>query len=127
MFSVANSIVSYLDSTAKQNERVKKNHQRNTSAECSIEDFMAKNINMKISSDITSIDHCKGIKQKLQNADGYEVLAINRLINAKNRCSFINIVNDLVKKELCFSYPILKFFILNCHKKDLKKPFIFFG
>ena len=55
MFSEANSIASYLDYIAEQNERVKKNEQRNTSPERSIEDFMVKKINMKISSDITSI------------------------------------------------------------------------
>ena len=46
MFSVANSITSYLDYIAEQNENVKKNHQRNTLPECSIEDFMVKNINI---------------------------------------------------------------------------------
>ena len=46
MFSVANSIMSYLDYIAEQNERVKKNHQRNTLPEHSIEDFMVKNINI---------------------------------------------------------------------------------
>ena len=60
IFSVANSIASYVNYTAEQNERVKKNYQRNTSPERSIEDFTDKNINMKISSDTTSIDHCKG-------------------------------------------------------------------
>ena len=39
---------------------------------------------MKIYSDITSIDRCKGIKQKLQNIDAYEAFVINELINAKN-------------------------------------------
>ena len=71
---------------------MKKNHQRNIVPERSIEDFTVKNINMKMSSDITSIDRYKGIKQKLQNVDAYEAFAINNeLINAKNRCSLINI------------------------------------
>ena len=76
MFSIANSIASYLDYIAEQNERVKKNHERNTSPGCSIEDFTVKSMNMKISSDITSIDRYKGIKQKLQNVDAYEAFAI---------------------------------------------------
>ena len=71
MFSIANRIASYLDYIAEQNERVKKNHHRNTSPEHSIEDFMVKNINMKIYSDIMPIDSYKGIKQKLQNVDAY--------------------------------------------------------
>ena len=116
--------MSYLDYIAEQNERVKKNHQRNTPPERSIDYFTAKNINLKISSDITSIDRYKGIKQKLQNVDAYEAFAINELINAKNRCSFMNIVKDLVE-NFRFNYSILKFFILNCHLKDLTKLFIF--
>ena len=129
MFSVPNSIVSYLDYIAEQNERVKKNHQRKTSPECSIEDFTVKNINMKISSDITSIDRYKGIKQKLQNVDAYKAFAINELINAKNWCSFMNIVKDLVEQGLPFQLRdfYMKFFILNCHQKNLTKLFIFFG
>ena len=124
MFSKANSIASYLDYIAEQNERVKKNEQRNTSPERSIEDFMVKKINMKISSDITSIiDRYKGIKQKLQNVDTYEAFASNELINAKNRCSFMNIVKDLVEKGLPFQLPDFKVF----HFKLLTKPFIFFG
>ena len=83
IFSVANSITSYLDYIVKQNERVKKNHQRNTLPERSIEDFTVKNINMKMSSDITSIDRCKGIKQKLQNVDAYEAFAINNELMQK--------------------------------------------
>ena len=88
VFSVANSITSYLDYIAEQNEG-EKHHQRSTLPERSIEDFTVKNINMKIYSDITSLDRCKGIKQKLQNIDAYEAFAINELINAKNRCSLI--------------------------------------
>ena len=110
MFSVANSITSYLDYIAKQNKRVKLNHQRNTLPECSIEDFTVKNINMIISSDITSIDHCKGIKQKLQNADAYEAFIISELINAKNRCLFMDIVKDLVERGLLFQLPNFKVF-----------------
>ena len=110
MFFVPNSIVSYLDYIAKQNERVKKNHQRNTSHECSIEDFKVKNINIKIYSDITSIDCYKGVKQKLKNVDACEAFAINELINAKNRCSLMNIVKDLVEKGLQFQLPNFKVF-----------------
>ena len=120
MFSVANSITSYLDYIAKQNKRVKLNHQRNTLPECSIEDFTVKNINMIISSDITSIDHCKGIKQKLQNADAYEAFTINELINAKNRCLFMDIVKDLVERGLLFQLPNFKVFHF---KLPSKRPY----
>ena len=119
MFSIASRIMSYLDYIAKQNERVKKNHQRNTLLEHSIEDFTVKNINMNISSDITSIDHCKGIKQKLQNVDAFEAFAINELINATNTCSFMNIVKDLVERGLPFQVPNFKVFHFKLPLKGL--------
>ena len=83
MFPVANSIAYHLDYISKQNERVKKNHLRNKPPERSIENFTVKNINMKMSSDIRSIDLYQGIKQKLQNVDAYEAFTINELINVK--------------------------------------------
>ena len=58
--SVANSIASYLDCMAERNERMKKNHQRNTSPEGSLEDFTVKNINLKMSLHIKSLDPFKG-------------------------------------------------------------------
>ena len=63
---------------------------------------------MKISSDITFIDRYKCIKQKSQNIDAYEAFAINELINAKNKCSFMNIVKDLVEKGLSFQLTDFK-------------------
>ena len=65
---------------------------------------------MKIYSDIASIDRCKGIKQKLQNIDAYEAFAINELMNAKNRCSFMNIVKDIVERGIPFQLPDFKVF-----------------
>ena len=76
MFSVTNILESYLDYIAKQNERLKKNLQKNMSPERSIDDFTVRNRNMKISSDIMSIDCYKSIKQKLQNVDAYEAFVL---------------------------------------------------
>ena len=76
---------------------------------------------MKISSDIMSIDHCKGtIKQKLQNVDAYEAFTINELISAKNRFSFMNIVKDLVERGLPFQLPDFKVFHF---KLPSKRPY----
>ena len=76
---------------------------------------------MKISSDITFIDRYKGIKQKLQNVDAHEAFAINELINAKNKCPFMNIKKHLVEKGLPFQRPDFKVF----HFKLPAKGFIF--